>query len=76
MAATVMTNWRQYEGEQVSVALGDGTRLDDCNLVSGGRSATDSLWLFVDGSDLFVPRSDVIDIWAEEARERHVPAAR
>ena len=57
-----------FEGRQVSVALQDGNRIDDCQLVSAGRSKTATLWLFTNGTDLFVPQSDVIDIWEMPAR--------
>ena len=36
---------RQWEGRQVSVALADGSRIDDCQLVSAGRCAAGTLWL-------------------------------
>jgi len=50
------------EGRRVSVALTDGSRLDDCELVSTGHGRG-SLWLFVNGSDVFVPVVDVSDAW-------------
>jgi hypothetical protein len=50
------------EGRRVSVALADGSRLDDCELVSAGHGA-ETLWLFVNGDDLFVPMADVTDAW-------------
>ena len=50
------------EGRHVSVALADGSRLDDCELVSAGHGA-DTLWLFVNGDDVFVPVADVTDAW-------------
>jgi len=50
------------EGRQVNVTLRDGTRIDDCNLVSSGRNRLDTLWLFIDGEDVFVARSDVIEV--------------
>lgn len=50
------------EGRRVSVALNDGSRLDDCELVSAGRG-TSTLWLFVNGGDVFVPVSDITDAW-------------
>ena len=56
------TSLRSIEGRKVSVALRDGTRLVDCDLVSSGRNRLDNLWLFVNGEDLFVARSDVIDV--------------
>jgi hypothetical protein len=55
------------EGSQVSVALRDGTRIDDCNLVSSGRRRVKTLWLFANGEDVFVPIDDVIDLWETHA---------
>ena len=54
---------RQWEGRQVSVALADGSRIDDCQLVSAGRNAASTLWLFSNGSDRFIPIDDVTAIW-------------
>ena len=54
---------RQWEGRQVSVALADGSRLDDCQLVSAGRDGANSLWLFANGADVFVALSDVTAVW-------------
>ena len=54
---------RQWEGRQVSVALADGSRLDDCQLVSAGRNGAVSLWLFTNGADVFVALADVTAIW-------------
>ena len=42
------------EGRQVCVALRNGCRIDDCQLVSAGRVSTGTLWLFSNGADLFV----------------------
>ena len=50
------------EGHRVSVALTDGSRLDDCELVSAGHGHP-TLWLFVNGSDVFVRVTDVTDAW-------------
>jgi len=63
MAKQPMSNLRSLEGHHVNVALLDGTRLDDCSLVSIGRNRLDNLWLFVNGEDVFVPRTQIIDIW-------------
>ena len=51
------------EGRQVSVALRDGCRIDDCQLVSAPRARTETLWLFTNGADLFVSVGDVVDVW-------------
>jgi hypothetical protein len=58
----VITLVGHLEGRRVSVALCDGSRLDDCELVSAGHGAG-TLWLFVNGSDVFVPVTDVTDAW-------------
>ncbi len=50
------------EGRHVSVALADGSRIDDCELVSAGRHGVDSLWLYADGTDTFVALVDVTDV--------------
>jgi hypothetical protein len=72
MAKRPMSNLRSLQGRQVNIALLDGTRLDDCNLVSIGRNPLDNLWLFVNGEDVFVPRSHVTDVWASS---NHRPSA-
>jgi hypothetical protein len=54
------------EGRQVCVALADGQRIDDCQLVSAGRGRTETLWLFTNGADAFISLGQVVDLW--EAR--------
>jgi hypothetical protein len=54
---------RQWEGRQISVSLADGSRIDDCQLVSAGRYGTGTLWLFTNGVDVFVPLREVTDVW-------------
>jgi hypothetical protein len=44
----------------VSLALADGSRLDDVSLVSA-RGMT--LWVFASGEDRFVPVTSVVDAW-------------
>lgn len=51
------------EGRQVSVALADGSRIDDCQLVSCARRGVATLWLFDNGADRFVPLHHVVDVW-------------
>jgi hypothetical protein len=53
--------FRDLEGHRVSLTLSDGARLDDVTVVSAGRGGLSSLWLDVDGIDVFIHRSDVID---------------
>jgi hypothetical protein len=51
-------------GQTVSVALADGSRIDDATLVSAGGSGARSLWLYSNGADVFVRFADVVDLWA------------
>jgi hypothetical protein len=51
------------EGRTVSVALSDGSRIDECQLVSAGRHGVTSLWLALGDTDVFVPIVDVADVW-------------
>ena len=53
----------QLEGSKVSVALSNGDRLDDCQLVAAPRGDASRLWLFTAGIDLFVPMADVLAVW-------------
>jgi hypothetical protein len=53
---------RWLEGRHVSVALADGSRIDDCELVSACHGLQ-SLWLYTNGADIFVPLVDVTDLW-------------
>ena len=46
-----------------SVALRNGRRIDDCQLVSAPRVRTGTLWLFSNGDDVFVSLAEVIDVW-------------
>lgn len=55
------------EGRQVNIALGDGLRIDNCQLVSSGRHRVSSLWVFTNNIDLFVPFDDVADMWETPA---------
>ena len=54
---------RLLEGQQVSLALGDGSRIDDCQLVSAPRGGANQVWLCVSGRDLFVPVDQIADAW-------------
>jgi len=54
---------RSLEGQRVSVALGDGSRIDDAQLVSAPRGQSDRVWLCVGGHDHFVPVEDIADAW-------------
>ena len=59
---------RELEGRQVSLALIDGSRIDDATLVSAGRGHTRTLWLFDAGNDVFIPIADVRQGWESRPR--------
>ena len=61
---------KALEGRQVSLALADGSRIDDCHLVSAGRTHLRTIWVFAHGMDTFVPLADVLDVWETEALRR------
>jgi hypothetical protein len=73
MAEVRSTRLLSLEGHHVSLALRDGSRIDDCQLVSAGRNRTRTLWLFTNGTDTFVPVRDVVDVW--EVPRAHSRAA-
>lgn len=58
-----MNQYQSLEGRQVSVALRDGSRIDDSQLISAGRQGDESLWLFSNHADVFLSLQDVIDLW-------------
>lgn len=58
-----IAQFRALEGRQVSVSLRDGSRFDDCQLVSVARRGVESVWLFFNGDDVFVPLPQVADLW-------------
>ena len=64
MARACAAKMKRFEGQRVSVALADGSRIDDCQLVSAGRHRTRNVWLFANGADRFVPMSGILDVWA------------
>jgi hypothetical protein len=55
------------EGRQVSIALVDGSRLYDCQLVSSGRNRVGSMWVCTNGVDVFIPLDDVADVYETPA---------
>jgi hypothetical protein len=58
-----MKELRALEGRHVSVALADGSRIDDCCLVCSGRRQPDTLWVFTNGGDAFIPVDEVVAVW-------------
>ena len=54
---------QSLRGRSVDVALRNGTRIDDCRLVSAGRSSTSTVWLVSNGADVFVRRDELLAVW-------------
>jgi len=48
------------EGHHVGLTLTDGSQISDCQLVFAGR---ETMWVFTDGEDAFVPVDVVVDVW-------------
>jgi hypothetical protein len=63
MSPTALRTLRHLEGRHVALALMDGSRLDDCELVSAARRGSATLWLIDGDADRFVPVADVLDVW-------------
>lgn len=54
---------RNLEGLRVSVALSDRSRIDDCQLVSAGRSNMRTVWVYSNGLDVFLQMTEILEIW-------------
>jgi hypothetical protein len=54
---------RSLEGRHVSLALTDGSRIDDVELVSAGRPPLETIWVVVSGMDTFLSVSQVLAAW-------------
>jgi hypothetical protein len=63
MSSARIDQLKVLEGRQVGIALRDGSRIDDCQLISVGRSGVHSMWIFTQGLDVFLPLNDLIDVW-------------
>jgi hypothetical protein len=73
MSGTQRRQAYDLQGQTVSVALADGSRIDDATLVSVGRSTARTLWLYSNGADVFVAASAVVELW--QPSTRHARAA-
>jgi hypothetical protein len=51
--------WRSLQGEPVTVALSDGSIIHDATLVLSSRGTASTLWLEINGADVFVDTSAV-----------------
>lgn len=71
----IVQRLRDLEGRHVSVALADGSRIDDAELVSAGHRRAHTLWLYGNGADIFVPLGAVTDLWEVVPPPRVSPRA-
>lgn len=62
-----LRRWRSLQGRRVSIAVADGSCIQDCQLISAGVPGTDNLWVFSNGRDVFVPLKTVLDVWEANA---------
>jgi len=60
---------RELEGHRIGLALSDGSRIDDCELVAVGRPRKGRVWVHTNGADAFFPLTKVADFW--EVRAGH-----
>jgi hypothetical protein len=63
MATTQLQQLRSLEGRRIGLALRGGERIDDCQLISAGGRRVDTVWVFSNGGDAFVPIERVVDLW-------------
>ncbi len=60
MTAELQRQLRNLEGHRVYLALTDGSRIDDADLVSARRK---TIWVFCNGEDAILRADEVIDVW-------------
>jgi hypothetical protein len=72
--AHLMSVLRELEGQQACLVVADGSRIDDCGLISVGRGRVDTVWVVIDGRDVFIPCEDVIDAWQFSTPQRRQAA--
>ena len=63
MSTEAFPRIHSLEGRRVSVALHDGSRIDGCRLVSARRPDAQTVWLFIDGIDVFLPATAIVACW-------------
>ena len=63
MAEQIHQTLRHLEGRRVGLALNDGSRIVDAQLISAGRPGLSSVWILIDGTDSFIPVITVAEVW-------------
>jgi len=56
----------ELEGRHANIQLSDGSQVQG-TLISYGRGQVSTVWLEVDGTDLFLLRDTVISAWGQAA---------
>ncbi len=63
MSIETSPRMHSLEGCAVNVALRDGSRIDGCRLVSARRPGAQTVWLAMDGMDVFLPVGAIAACW-------------
>jgi len=56
------TSLRDFEGRTVSLDLVDGSRIERATVVSSGRGVAASVWIDLDGMDVFLARTQIVGV--------------
>ena len=67
MTEELAARTKGLEGCRVSVALLDGSWIDDCELISADHRGDGRLWLYSNRADTFVSLAEVADLWESVA---------
>ncbi|MDQ4134020.1 MAG: hypothetical protein M3179_12660 [Actinomycetota bacterium] len=70
MTSEQMSAIRSLEGHQVSIALTDGSRIDAAALMAAGRPGQATVWVYCNGNDVFIPATQVRDVWENSPSRR------
>ena len=62
MSPNVVRALRRLEGRHVSLRLADGSRIDDCELVSAGRRGAPTLWVHDGRDDRIILADDIVEL--------------
>jgi hypothetical protein len=62
MSPHTLSRLRRLEGHHVALELADGSRIEDCELVSAGPRR-DTVWVLQGDVDRFVRVADIADLW-------------
>jgi hypothetical protein len=54
---------RDLEGRRVNLSLTNGSQLESVEVVSAGHGGLSSLWLELDGTDLFIEKAEILNIY-------------